>query len=81
MAKRRIKRINKRRRQKIVRHTLPSNSNEMIQNALWALRRSEGPPNAMYQSPWFYKPRAESPGDFLKKSHRSQRSAAHFPHF
>ena len=75
MAKRRIKRINKRRRQKIVRHTLPSNSNEMIQNALWALRRSEGPPNAMYQSPWFYKPRAESPGDFLKKSHRSQTSA------
>lgn len=65
MAKRRIKRINKRRRQKIVRHTLPSNSNEMIQNALWALRRSEGPPNAMYQSP----------GDFLKKSHRSQTSA------
>ena len=57
MAKRRIKRINKRRRQKIVRHTLPSNSNEM------------------YQSPWFYKPRAESPGDFLKKSHRSQTSA------
>ena len=52
MAKRRIKRINKRRRQKIVRHTLPSNSNEMIQNA-------------MYQSP----------GDFLKKSHRSQTSA------
>ena len=47
MAKRRIKRINKRRRQKIVRHTLPSNS------------------NAMYQSP----------GDFLKKSHRSQTSA------
>lgn len=75
MAKRRIKRINKRRRQKIVRHTLPSNSNEMIQNALWALRRSEGPPNAMYQSPWFYEPRAESPGDFLKKSHRSQTSA------
>ena len=75
MAKRRIKRINKRRRQKIVRHTLPSNSNEMIQNALWALRRSDGPPNAMYQSPWFYKPRAESPGDFLKKSHRSQTSA------
>ena len=74
MAKRRIKRINKRRRQKIVRHTLPSNSNEMIQNALgssslgqspWALRRSEGPQNAMYQSP----------GDFLKKSHRSQTSA------
>ena len=65
MDKRRIKRINKRRRQKIVRHTLPSNSNEMIQNALWALRRSEGPPNAMYQSP----------GDFLKKSHRSQTSA------
>ena len=75
MAKRRIKRINKRRRQKIVRHTLPSNSNEMIQNALWALRRSDGstslsanakgPPNAMYQSP----------GDFLKKSHRSQTSA------
>lgn len=47
MAKRRIKRINKRRRQKIVRHTLPSNSNEMYQ----------------------------SPGDFLKKSHRSQTSA------
>ena len=62
MAKRRIKRINKRRRQKIVRHTLPSNSNEMIQNA-------------MYQSPWFSEPRAESPGDFLKKSHRSQTSA------
>ena len=47
MAKRRIKRINKRRRQKIVRHTLPSNWNEMYQ----------------------------SPGDFLKKSHRSQTSA------
>ena len=60
MAKRRIKRINKRRRQKIVRHTLPSNS-----NALWALRRSDGPPNEMYKSP----------GDFLKKSHRSQTSA------
>ena len=50
MAKRRIKRINKRRRQKIVRHTLPSNSNEMIQNALWALRRSEGPPNDVSKS-------------------------------
>ena len=44
MAKRRIKRINKRRRQKIVRHTLPSNSNEMIQNALGS--------SSLGRSPW-----------------------------